>query len=1194
MNARIRLARGTAKTQATHLHRLFMCAALAGSALAGCGGSSDTPTPVPTPVAVPTPVPVPTPTPVPTPVPVPVPTPLPPSAARVVVAPAGLVLRPGESATLTAQVYDQTGQPMTGQTVRWRSSSAAVTIGADGRVTANANVDSSQITAVVGTATSLPVTAMVAQPVAGVRLIPDSDVLVDPAPINNAQTGLPGSRYAVRLAGVAPTIGQVVLASGGKTIAGRVVSTAPASGGGNDVVFATAGLAEIFDQAKIVTRFEGASLPVQFPSGSPVSETVQPNGEVARLFTISVPAAAAARVTRAKAPGSASGSDQVRALADFNVGPLRCKSSGSATPNFGGTSVNVTPTGTLGVVESTFIVDGGAAYAKVLAEGSFGVQLQGSLRVSGQLSGDVKCAATLVTVAIPVPPQIALIVQPVVPLGFRFAVNGQLNSPGVEVKVDSSVRQSIRAGFELLPDGSLENLSSVDSTQLETSFNWDITADTASPGFSFQAEARAGLFADAALTNPFLALAAPTLGIDPNLRLLEGFAGFNTVARLKPVAAQLANPLEPALYNIKFRASVGTSDSVNQALALIGAAVGASSIANPEIRWEPTLIGSPQGAGLASLRKFEIGDKVALGVNLAPATVKASFLGVEILPYNVKRVEVWRKETGGGATKVATIDATSGQTEFVNNWTANQEGELNSKYYAFVVPLVGQSFPLLLGEVRGWQGVVQLGANARDDARGFGWDDKGRVYMAVSTSSAGSYRDPATGALVNLPQYGGLDTQILRYNVIGSLTAGLSFGGPGDDVPIQMRRAADGSLYAIGTSTASQTGGTTGGFLSAWIARIDVSGVVPRLLWRRQIGVRNEFAFGFDFGPDGSIYTVSTVSGAQASVGGSAFSQQCGDVLAGGAGADDPSDCGNVVVTRMTADGEVMWRSVDARPGWQREPSIAVRGDSAYVISNTYCEIEDASVTGARGPCVTNDWTNPEDQRTYQMQMIGVSRIGAGGGTFTRLKSIKAVNRGPVVPGAPEVTMSLSAFTLVLDNAGNPIVAGQLRRAEPGFVPGTNANPYFLAGLNNTGASTWVRAYGDPATVRTLPAVRGLVQAADGGFYATFAATGSLYAPSAGGTDVIVLKLAPDGTEQWGVQYGSGGDERAHGLDIDTYGNVFVYGNTTGGFGAGLTSGFGDRDAFWLKLSARGKIQKHRDLIVRTKAMPRLPRVAIP
>jgi hypothetical protein len=992
-------------------------------------------------------------------------------------------------------------------------------------------------------------------------------------------------------------VGQVVLSSGGKAIAGRVVSSAPAASGGNDVVFATAGLAEIFDLAKIVTRFEGAQLPLQFPNGAPVSETVQPNGEVARLFRVSVPASAPVRTTATSATGKGGKtagvvSDQVRPAADFNVGPLRCKSNGSVSANFGGTSVNVTPVGSLGVVESTLIVDGGAAYAKVLAEGNFGVQLQGSLRVSGQLNGDVKCGVTLVQVPIPVPPQVALIVQPVVPLGFRFAVAGQLNSPGLEIKVDSSVRQPIRAGFELQPNGTLENLSSLDSTQQQTSFDWDLQADPDAPGFSFEAEARAGLFADAALTNPFLTAAAPVLGIDPNLRLLEGFAGFNSVARLKPVAAQMANTAQPALYNIRFRASVGTSDTINRALALIGAAVGASSIPQPEVKWEPTLFTSPTGGGIASLRKFEAGDRVTFNVLLAPDSVKGTFLGQEILPYNVKRVEVWRKEGGGGATRVASVDAATGRTEFSREWSADQSGELDSKYYAFVVPQVGQSFPLLLGEVLGWRGVVQIGANQRDEARGFGWDDKGRVYVAMTTPAGLGYRDPGTGARVDLPQYGGWDTQILRYNPIGSVTGGLSFGGPGDDVPMQMRRAPDGALYAVGNSAAgSQTGDPVNGFQSAWIAKIDVSGVAPRLVWRRQIGIRNEFAWGMDIGEDGSVYLASILSGSRANVGGSAFDQQCGDVLAGRGTADHPDDCGDIVVTRMSPDGDVLWRNVDLRPGWQTAPSIAVRGNTAFVVSHTYCEIEDASVDGQRGPCVTNEWRNPDDSRFYAMTMIGVTRIGTAGGAFTRLKSIKIAASGPL---PPDDRMSVFSYALTLDSGGRPIIGGQLRRAESGYVQRTNALPYFLMGLNAAGEPAWTRIYGDPMTGQTSPAPRGFVAAPDGGFYATFASTGSLFSGSAGGRDVMVLKLGPDGSEQWGRQFGSAGDERAQGIDVDTYGNVFVYGSTTGGFGRGMPVSGGDRDAFWLKLSVRGEIQSNRGPVVRKSSVPRLPRVSIP
>ena len=71
----------------------------------------------------------------------------------------------------------------------------------------------------------------------------------------------------------------------------------------------------------------------------------------------------------------------------------------------------------------------------------------------------------------------------------------------------------------------------------------------------------------------------------------------------------------------------------------------------------------------------------------------------------------------------------------------------------------------------------------------------------------------------------------------------------------------------------------------------------------------------------------------------------------------------------------------------------------------------------------------------------------------------------------------------------------------------------------------------------------------------------------------MVVKIGQDGTERWGVQYGSPGNERPHGVDLDASGNVFVYGNTTGGWGAGLSAGFGERDLFVLKLSARGQIQ---------------------
>jgi hypothetical protein len=1093
-------------------------------------------------------------------------------ATRVEVLPVGLVLRPGDTAMLSAKVFDQTGAEMSGQTVVWSATTQAVSVGADGHVIAGVTIDSAQISAAVGAVKSLPVTALVARPVTGARMVSDAEVLVDSAPVDNTQTGRPGSQYTVRLSGLAPTVGQIVLASGGKQVAGRVLSTTPATIG-NDVVFSIVGLTEVFDQAKIVSVFDGSKLPVQFPSGSPIRETLLPSGAVERQFTLNIPnasmqfRAAFARSQRVSLSA---------ASRNFNVGPLKCVAEGSATPSFTGSSINVTQQGSLGMVESTFIVDGGAAYAKVRAEGVFGVRLDGSVKMAGELNGSVKCGATLVTVPVPVPPQVALIVQPVLPLGFSFSAIGQVTSPGLELKLNSEVNQPIVAGFELLPDGTLENLSTIDTTQQSTSFNWNIQADAGAPGFNFDASARAGLFVDAALTNVFVTAASRVLDFDPNLRLIEGFAGFNTEARLKPIAVQLQNPSTPSLYNVKFRATVGTSSSVNQALQLLGSAVSATSITNPEFKWEPTLVRSPNGAGLSSLFKFQTGDALTLSVILAPDSVKASFLGAVLLPYNVKRVEIWRKEADGSATKVSSRDASSGDVNFSMNWNADQAGELTTKYYAAVVPLVGDSFPLLLGELTGWQAVRQLGTANRDEARGFGWDNQGRVYVALATSAATSYVSPSTGALVTLPAYGGWDAQVLRYNSNGSVTGGLAFGGAGDDVTIQMRRGPDGALYAIGSSagsSGSQTGSPVA-FQSAWIAKIDVSGVEPRLMWRRQIGVRNEFAFGMDFGADGSIYTASTLSGAQANVGGTAFGQECGSRLGGRGGVDDPNDCGDVVVTRMTTDGDVIWRAVDSRPGWQNDASIAVRGSTVYVVSNTYCEIEDASVTeDPTKPCKSNDWRDPANANfltnIYNLQMVGVTRIGIAGGAFSHVKTIKSLGESGVPPQA-----EVGAYTLAISDAGTPIIGGQRRLAETGYVNRTNASRYFLAALDSNGNPAWTKFYGGSAPGDyTLNSPRGLVRAADGDYYAAFASTGSPYAPSKGGTDLVVLKIGQDGTERWGVQFGSPGDERALGLDLDFYGNVFVYGSTTGGSGAGLSASTGERDAFWLKLSPRGQIQ---------------------
>ncbi len=1141
------------------LTRLASCVAVAGFVLSACGGGgASTSAPVP-PVVVD-----------------------PPRITRVTVSPAGAVLAPGAAARLTATVLDQNGAEMSGVAVSWSSTSAAVSVAFDGTLTAGADIDSSQIRAQAGGMHSQPIDAMVVRMVAGARLLPDAEVLAEPTPIDAAQTGSPGSRFNARIGGTAPTVGQVLLASGGKALAGRVVSTLPA-GTGHDVVLEAVGLADVFEQAKIVSRIDASSLPVQFPSGNPTSEKTLPNGSIERHFRLDLAAFTAPAIATASRRGvAAAGHARPEAGRRFSSGPLRCEAEGTVAPSFQASSIDVTPTGSFGIVETTFIVDGGAAYAKVLAEGYFGVQIAGSVRLSGQLDGSLDCKATLISLPIPVPPQIALIVHPVLPVGFKFAAAGQINSPALDLKLDSSVKQPIKAGFELGADGTLTNLSELDRTQLESTFAWNLDADTAAPRFRLEADARAGLFADVCLTSPLLEAAARVLDFSPNLPLVEGFAGFRATSRLQSVAAQLAAPAAPSQYRVDFVASMATSASVDKALALLGSLVGATGFDNTQVAWEPTIMQSPTGAGLASLRAFHTGDPVRFDVVMNADTLKASLLGVDLLPYNIKRVEVWRKAGDGSASRVATRDAAAGEASFTLKWPADADGALNNSYYAMVVPVFGDAFPLLLGEMRGWDGVRQAGANARDEARGFGFDDLGRIYIAATSSSQFSYADPGTGAPTSLPVFGGYDTQVLRYNPLGTVTGGLSFGGSGDDVPIRMKRGPNGALYAIGTTAfGSLTGVPSGSIFSAWIAKVDVSGIQPKLEWRRQIGGRNEYGFGMDIAADGSIYTVSSIAGASADVGGTAFGQTCGDSQTGNGSVDAADDCGDTVVTRLTPDGDVVWRSTASRPGWQREPSIAVRGNTVIVMSATFCEIEDASVADAtRGPCVDNKWLDPASNTIYALPMIGLSRVDPSSGAYTHLRSIRSLAGGAAA--------SMSGFTLVVSDAGTPIIGGLRQNTGPGFESGAIPSQYFLAGFDARGFEQWSKVYAGTGR----PAASGLVRAGDADYYATFGTFASLYGSNAGGSDAVVVKIGQDGSERWGMQYGSPGDERPNGIDLDVYGNVFVYGATTGGWGPGLSAGFGDRDLFVLKLSPRGQIQgapPGRARVAAARSSPALP-----
>jgi hypothetical protein len=156
------------------------------------------------------------------------------------------------------------------------------------------------------------------------------------------------------------------------------------------------------------------------------------------------------------------------------------------------------------------------------------------------------------------------------------------------------------------------------------------------------------------------------------------------------------------------------------------------------------------------------------------------------------------------------------------------------------------------------------------------------------------------------------------------------------------------------------------------------------------------------------------------------------------------------------------------------------------------------------------------------------------------------------------------ATGIAADGFGNAYVAG--------FTGGALAGPFtgqydaFLYKFDSAGNTLWSRQLG------ASPLVWASSVAADsaGNAYITGLTWGNLAAPAAGFGDVFVTKYDPAGNLQWSAQVGSVWHEEIRALAVDSVGNVYLTGYTHGSLAApnaGLT------DVILLKYNAAGVLQ---------------------
>ncbi|TXH25770.1 MAG: hypothetical protein E6Q99_05455 [Elusimicrobia bacterium] len=162
---------------------------------------------------------------------------------------------------------------------------------------------------------------------------------------------------------------------------------------------------------------------------------------------------------------------------------------------------------------------------------------------------------------------------------------------------------------------------------------------------------------------------------------------------------------------------------------------------------------------------------------------------------------------------------------------------------------------------------------------------------------------------------------------------------------------------------------------------------------------------------------------------------------------------------------------------------------------------------------------------------------------------------------------------LAVDWADNVYVAGYTYGAFPGQLSAGKADG-FVAKLGSDGGVVWLTQIGT-AEIDQLTSV---VVSADGTVYAAGLTEGAFPGQTnAGLSDVFVVKLRPDGTQDWIKQFGTDQKDRTDGvfddrsvtLALDNSGDVYVAGSTQGTFAGESSAGLGD--AFLARLDGTGK-----------------------
>ena len=276
-----------------------------------------------------------------------------------------------------------------------------------------------------------------------------------------------------------------------------------------------------------------------------------------------------------------------------------------------------------------------------------------------------------------------------------------------------------------------------------------------------------------------------------------------------------------------------------------------------------------------------------------------------------------------------------------------------------------------------------------------------------------------------------------------------------------------------------------------------------------------------------------------------------------GAGLDD------FLVLRLTPGGAISWDRVIGGPGYDYGYSVVQAADGGYVIAGATssfgagaydCLVLGLATDGSLARARTFGGTSDDGAWSMIRTADGgyavagyTNSFGAGSSDLLVLKlsSDGGLQWAKTFGGTgPEF-----AYSIVQATDGGFAVAG--------FTSSFGAGgwDFLVIKLDPDGSLQWARTFGGA----NWDYGYSVAQTTDGGY----AVAGATLSFGAGQYDCLVIKLAPDGSQQWARTFGETGNDEGHSISRTTDGGCVVAGYTSS-FGAGGS------DVLVLRLSSDG------------------------